>query len=173
MQSNHSLIQTQFEEIFREHWARINRLLVRLLDDEAEAEDLTLDVFIRLYNNASKWKDEINIGGWLTTTAVHLGLNAIRSRKRRQGYEFASGMQWLEENGQIRPLEEIIRQENCQQVRAALAKMDQRQAQLLLLRYSGYSYKEIAQLMGVASSSVGSLLTRAEKIFLEKMKQLE
>ncbi len=171
MQTNLSAVQDPFEEIFQEHWGRVIRLLVRLTGDEAEAEDIALEVFIRLYHQSFRWDREANIGGWLTTTAVHLGLNAIRSRKRRQGYEFASGLQALEETDPMNPLDELIQKESQQQVRAVLGQMDQRQAQILVLRYSGFSYKEIAEMVGVSASSVGSLLNRAEKVFLKRAKQ--
>jgi RNA polymerase sigma-70 factor (ECF subfamily) len=51
--------------------------------------------------------------------------------------------------------------------RQVLAKMNERQAQLLTLRYSGLSYKEIAGILGLSPTSIGPLLVRAEREFEE------
>ena len=62
-----------------------------------------------------------------------------------------------------RQLEEHIQQQI--EVRKALSILPPRSAQLLLLRYSGFSYAEIAAIMEVAPTSIGTLLARAEKEF--------
>jgi len=56
-------------------------------------------------------------------------------------------------------------------VREVLAEMDQRQAQLLLLRHSGVSYREIAAALDMAPTSVGTLLARAEREFEKRYRQ--
>ena len=48
-----------------------------------------------------------------------------------------------------------------------------RDREILLMRYSGFSYREIAEAVGVAASSIGTLLSRAERRFAEAVKQTE
>lgn len=154
----------EFEALFTEHWARVYRLLRRLVGDPAEAEDLALETFLRLYRRPQQ-EDGFNAGGWLYRVATNLGLHSIRSWKRRERYELTAGRYALEESQEQSPAEILARQEERQRVRLALARMDERRSQLLVLRHSGLSYKEIAGALGLAPASIGPLLVRAEREF--------
>src|SRR5512138_2568794 len=68
-----------FEDLFLEHWSRIYRLLVRLVGDPAEAEDLALETFLRLYRQPPQQGEGWNLRGWLNRVATNLGLHSIRS----------------------------------------------------------------------------------------------
>ncbi len=156
----------EFEALFTEHWAKIYRLLRRLVGDPAEAEDLALETFLRLSRRPhSQHEDGFNTGGWLYRVATNLGLHSIRSWKRRERYELTAGRYALEESEEGSPAEILARQEERQRVRLALARMDERRSQLLVLRHSGLSYKEIAEALGLAPASIGPLLVRAEREF--------
>src|SRR5262245_16984529 len=74
----------EFERLFIEHWASVYRVLHRLVGDPAEAEDLALEAFRRLYRETEKQTGDINVGGWLYRVATRLGLHSIRSWKRRE-----------------------------------------------------------------------------------------
>jgi RNA polymerase sigma factor (sigma-70 family) len=156
-----------FEELFLEHWAGICRLLGRLTGDPAEAEDLAMETFMRLYQRAPKEGKGSNLQGWLYRVATNLGLNSIRSYQRRQKYEQAAGKISLEDSPSDQPAEIFEGREAHQIARLALGKMKGKSAQLLTLRYSGLSYQEIAQSMSLASSSIGPLLLRAEREFAD------
>jgi RNA polymerase sigma-70 factor, ECF subfamily len=154
-----------FERLFLEHWPAVYRVVHRLVGDPAEAEDLALEAFLRLYRQSEKRMDGLNPGGWLYRVATHLGLNSIRRWKRREHYELTAGKYALEETAHSSPAEILARQEEQQQVRLALSRMNERQSQLLVLRYSGLSYKEIAEALDLAPASIGPLLVRAEREF--------
>jgi RNA polymerase sigma factor (sigma-70 family) len=156
-----------FETQFAEYWAYVYRILHRLVGDPAEAEDLALETFLRLYQRSPFKEDGFQLGGWLYRVATNLGLRSIRSYKRRERYEIEAGRFALEESPETRPavLHEQAEQQDL--ARQALAKMNERQAQLLTLRYSGLSYKEIAGILGLSPTSIGPLLVRAECEFEE------
>lgn len=158
-------ISTAFEALFREHWAHIYRLLNRLVGDPAEAEDLALETFMRLYQRNLLSENESNLGGWLHRVATNLGLHSIRSWKRRERYEMSAGKYALEETSEARPAEILAQEEERRLVRLALAQMNERQSGLLVMRYSGLSYKEIASALKLAPTSIGPLLVRAEREF--------
>jgi RNA polymerase sigma-70 factor (ECF subfamily) len=166
----------QFEALFREHWALVYRMVLRVVGDPDEAEDHALEVFWRLYRKLDRGSGgaEIrNLRGWLCRTATNSALNALRGQKRRAQYEAqAAAVERLENEG-TNPTEEIERVEDRMRVRSALAGMKPRDAQLLLLRYSGLTYKELAETLEVAPSSVGTMLARAEKSFEERYRRLE
>ena len=154
-----------FEALFMEHWAPVYRVLHRLVGDPLEAEDLALETFFRLYKRYPPRESEFNIGGWLYRVATNLGLHSIRSWKRREHYETKAGKFALEAAPEAHPAEILAKAEEQRIVRQALSKMNEQRSQLLVLRHSGMSYKEIAETLGLAPTSIGPLLLRAEREF--------
>ncbi|HEX8993072.1 MAG TPA: sigma-70 family RNA polymerase sigma factor [Anaerolineales bacterium] len=154
-----------FEKEFELHWAPIYRLLRRMVGDPAEAEDLALEAMYRLYQRRPDGESDVNIGGWLYRVATNLGLHSIRSFRRRQWHEITAGKGFFEETPEDRPAEVVASEDERRTVRTVLAEMNARQAQLLVLRYSGMAYKDIAAALNLSPSSIGPLLVRAEREF--------
>jgi len=148
-----------FESIFAEHYARVYGVLFRLVGDRAEAEDLALEAFWRLWERAAHWPE--NMGGWLYRVATNLGYNALRAGKRRAVYETDALLPEAPPNPELAAETAAERQ----RVRQVLEHLPARDAQLLILRHSGLAYKEIAAALQIAPASVGTLLARAEKEF--------
>lgn len=154
-----------FESLFHEYWNPICRLLTRLVSDPAEAEDLALEAFFRLYQRHPLPEAEFNTRGWLWRVATNLALQSIRSFRRREYYELSAGKGALEEAPENHPPEIWDEKEDRRFARLALAQMNPRQAELLTLRYSGMAYKEIAAALNLSPTSIGPLLLRAERDF--------
>jgi RNA polymerase sigma factor (sigma-70 family) len=154
-----------FEELFLEHWNPIHRLLWRITGDPAEAEDLAMETFFRFYRQPPKKGEGYNPGGWLYRVATNLALNSIRSRKRRQQYEMSAGKNSLEDPPESRPAQIFENNEDQRLTRLALSRMNPRRAELLVLRYSGMAYKDIAKALDLSPTSMGPLLLRAEREF--------
>ena len=163
----------QFETIFLENWPRIYGLLLRLVGDQAEAEDLALETFMRLSQRPPENNPALNLGGWLHRVAVNLGLNAMRNWQHRRQYEEKAGRLDLMEESNASPSEVFAAEEERRIARNVLAEMNPRQSQILILRYSGMAYKEIAAIMSLAPSSVGPLLVRAETEFEKRFRLSE
>lgn len=168
--------EAEFEQIFLTHYGRIVAVLFRVTGNRAQAEELAGDVFWKIYRQpqlSSKLADrEHNIGGWLYRVATRLGIDALRAAARRKHYEQAAGAaSYDSEMSSEDPLAEVIRDEKRQRVRAVLAAMKPVQAQLLLLRQSGLSYQELAEVFGVKASSIGTLLARAEADFEKRFRE--
>lgn len=161
-----------FEEHFEQHWAAVYRLLRRMLGDPAEAEDMALETFYRLYQRHPDERLNSNVGGWLYRVATNLGLHSIRSIKRRQLYELKAGKGILEEAPEDRPAEILAGEEERQMARRALAKLNAHQSELLVMRYSGMAYKEIAAALNLSPTSIGPLLIRAEREFEKRYRAL-
>lgn len=155
----------QFEEVFLAHWTQVVGLLTRLVGDPDEAEDLALETFIRFHDRYPEEITSQSLGGWLYRVATNLGLDAIRSWKRRERYEVESGKGYFSQNTPLNPAELLAAEEERRAVRKILSEMNPRMGQLLILRYSGLSYQEIAVVLAAAPTSIGPLLLRAEKEF--------
>jgi RNA polymerase sigma-70 factor (ECF subfamily) len=165
-----------FEAVFKEHWSLVYGVVVRVLGDPDDAEDLSLEIFYRLYRKFqcdAELAKIHNLRAWLYRTATNQALNGLRSRRRRAHYERQAGAHALAVNPVGNPVEEVERVEERSRVRAVLAEMKARDAQLLLLRHTGLSYAEVAEAVGVAPSSVGTLLARAESAFEKRYRELE
>ncbi len=154
-----------FETLFQEQWSQVYRIIFRLVGDHAEAEDLALEAFWRLYRAHGKDGELENPIGWLYRVAVNLGYNALRAFKRRGQYEEKAGVRILEDAPDGDPAAAIERSQEREQVRIVLAAMKPRSTKVLILRHSGCSYQEIAQVLQVSVGSVGTLLARAEREF--------
>src|SRR5688572_5607380 len=143
-----------FESLFSEHWVPIYRLLLRLVIDPAEAEDLALEAFFRLSQRRSTPEEEFNTRGWLHRVATNLALQSIRSFKRREHYEITAGKYALEQAAVDQPSEILAEKEDQRFARLALAQMNPRQSQLLVMRHSGMAYKDIASALNLSPTSI-------------------
>ncbi|HXN48422.1 MAG TPA: sigma-70 family RNA polymerase sigma factor [Bryobacteraceae bacterium] len=154
-----------FEAVFLEHYARLVAVVQRVLGDRAQAEEIASDAFLKLYRQPSAPDGYQNLGGWLYRTASRLGIDALRAGNRRRQRDPEAGERLAESGAAAGPLEDVLRRERAKNVRAALATLKPAQAQILTLRASGLSYREVAEAMGVKSTSVGQSLARAEAAF--------
>lgn len=155
-----------FETLFQRHYDRVYGILFRLVGERGEAEDLAQEVFLRLNDHARRRNHDDSVGAWLYRVATNLGYNALRDRRRR----------WQRDVNLVPPEAgdaeaEVARREERRAVRAALARLSERQAQLLILRQMEFSYAECAAIVGVAPASVGALLARAARAFREAYEQ--
>jgi len=152
----------QFVDLYDTHFARVFRCLDRLSGDPALAADLAQETFVRLYKRGSA-PDEP--AAWLITVALNLLRNAKSTEARRfRLLTPARGAAALADPP-ADPGETLEAAEAGTRVRAALARLDERDRQLLMLRAEGYRYHELAAALGLNSASVGVLLARAKRAF--------
>ena len=163
-----------FETLFYRHYDRVYGLLFRLVGNRAEAEDLAQEVFVKLYQHTSRRRllrpaRKQNISAWLYRVATNTGYDALKIRKRRWRRDT---LLVPDPQGSPGAEQAVAEQEEQARVRAALARLPQRQAQLLLMRQMGFSYAECAAACDVAPGSVGTLLSRAAKAFRKEYESI-
>lgn len=149
-----------FEATFRLYYARVARLIARVVRDPSRAEELAVEVFWTLARNPKAQGDRV--GGWLYRSAVRAGLYELRRQARRERFAHL-----LRRDHERPPDPEQLHAaaEEQRQVRDVLARLDKRQAELVLLRSSGLSYEELAAALNLNPASVGTLLSRAQQAF--------
>lgn len=162
----------EFKQVFLENYSRIVAVLMRLLGDPMRAEEAANDAFLKLYQQPGLREGNANISGWLYRTATNLGIDGLRSSARRGRYEEAAGSDRQRNSSPDGPLDNLIVEERRSRVRAVLACIKPTPAQLLILRASGLSYKELAAILNVKQSGVGTMLNRAEAEFRQCYLQL-
>jgi RNA polymerase sigma factor (sigma-70 family) len=149
------------EALFRMHYARISRLIGRVVRDRGRAEELAVEVFLKLWRHG---REIDRVEGWLCRVAARTAIDEIRRRARRARYERL--LAWMDAEKAPATPEELHRSnEQQERVRTVLGAVTARQAELLLLRGSGFSYGELAIALGVNPASVGVLLSRAQEAF--------
>ena len=147
------------ETIFKAHYGRICRVIAGVLKDPARAEELAVEVFL-------KWSKTPNAQGsgaeaWMYRAAVRRALDEIRHQERRRRYERI--VEFVRRAPS--PHAQLEAREETRNVRIVLTRLPERQAALLLLRSHGFSYQELAAALDLNSSSVGTLLARAQQAF--------
>ncbi|MCI3923788.1 sigma-70 family RNA polymerase sigma factor [Paenibacillus sp. TRM 82003] len=149
-----------YRSLFYTHCPSVHRKLSALLRDEAAAEDLAQEVFLRLYRHPPERPEAV--GAWLHRVLTRLAYDAIdRSRRERRLLE-KQGRELLAEEGRANAVDdELQRRLTREEVRAWLEALPERDRQVLLLRYSGFSYAEIAERLQVHPPLVSSLVLRA------------
>jgi len=161
--------KTAFEALMRHYYPRILNFIYRFVGNQSTAEDLTQEVFIRVYNNARKYRPKSGFQTWIYTIAKNVALNDLR-RSRRLAYSLddpADGddqkfHRETEALTVMSPDEKIIQKEKAGQIRAAISKLPENQrVALILRRYEEFSYAEIAATLNVSDKAVKSLLSRA------------
>jgi RNA polymerase sigma factor (sigma-70 family) len=158
----------EFEVLFKNYYPLVYRRLYYLLGERAAAEDLTQEVFLKLYRQPPQ--DKNNLGGWLLRTAANLAYNRLRDEERRRRREEG---QFRVEAGVIFLEEAFIRSQEARQVHQCLAQLPPRDSICLLLKNAGYSYTEIAAAIQVDKNSVGTILARARRRFADLYSKLE
>ncbi len=143
-----------FERLFQAEYQRVVSIAYRILGDAAEAEDVAQDVFYDFHRRHAP--DAPYAAPWLHKAAAHTAYNAAKSRARRERPVDVAADSAADPE---RALEQVEAQ---REVRAAMSRLPERSASILMLRYGGLSYAEVAEALGVGVNQVGTLLNRAE-----------
>ena len=147
-----------FGRVFHMHYSRIARVIARIVTDPGRAEELAADVFWKFLDNSSAYESP---GGWLYRTAVRKALDELRRQQRRQKFERLLMLPRTSPS----PEQVHAARQDSDQVRVVLAALKSRDSELLVLRSEGLSYQEVAAILRLNETSMGTLLRRAQEAF--------
>ncbi len=173
-------VQGAFEVLVERYQHRLVGVMVHLVGRVEEAEDLTQEVFLRIYRARKGYRPRAKFSTWLFTIANNLALNHLRGKGR--GPAMAAGGDGASASGESRPLQERVparegtpsaqmRQvELSEVIREALDVLGEDQKMAVLLnKFEDMSYAEIAEVMGRSEAAVKSLLARARTHLRERL----
>lgn len=155
--------ENAFTELVNRHRDAVVNLAYRYLGNRTDAEDLAQEVFLKVHRARSRYEPAAKFTTWLYRVAANACLNEVRDRRRRP--TFAAGeLDDPPAEGAASPVEEAERGELRERVRAALAELPERQRLALLLnKFHGLGYEEMADSLGMSVPAVKSLLVRARE----------
>jgi RNA polymerase sigma-70 factor (ECF subfamily) len=131
-----------------------------------EAQDVAQDAFLSLHRHLSAGGSQENIRGWLFRVAHNQARNHQASYHRRFGdpLEPAAGLLLNEAT----PERALLEKEKFQRLGAAIRTLANSERECLLLRASGLRYREIGEVLGIATSTVADTVDRAIRKLAEK-----
>ena len=163
-----------FEELVTRYQGRLLTVLRHLVSSPELAEDLAQEVFLRVYRARKTYQPGAKFATWLYTIANHVAANALRSQSRRHERTLQP-----RDSGPLgaRPLDKIVAASSSQMparqldklemreiVRMSLDSLNERQrVAILLSKFEGMSYGDIAEVMELSPQAIKSLLSRARE----------
>ena len=154
-----------FDEAFTLHHRAVFRTARAIVRDSAMAEDVTQEVFLRLYRNLDATPGEELLRAWLLRVALNVARNTLRGQSRSLArdseYQKAATADWFA----AAPEDDYERRLAIEDARRALDKIKEPMRSCLLLKQQGLSYREIATTLSVKETNVGSLVARGRKVF--------
>lgn len=140
--------------------------LVYMTRDASLAEDLSQEVFLRMFLHLGKFREESSVRTW----ALSIARNVFLSYAKRRQPMLLEEQEWevLPDTGGSRPEEEAMKRERAVAVRRCLMCLSEQERTVLLLRdFQELSYEEIGKVMGLKSEVVKSRIYRARQKFKE------
>ncbi len=161
-----------FEELVARYQGRLVMVLQHLVSSPDLAEDLAQEVFLRVYRARKSYQPGAKFSTWLFTIANRAAANALRNQSRRHEVTFparTSGsvampslVHALQVSSGQMPARQLVNREMREIVRMALESLNERQRMAVLLsKFEGMSYTEIAEAMELSPQAIKSLLSRA------------
>lgn len=158
------LSHDRFVELFDAHFPSLYRYLDRLSGEPELAADLAQEAFVRLYKRGSPPECP---EAWLVTVATNLFRNERTTRARRLRLLTPERSEHVLSDPLPSPLRTADAVETRESVRRAMDRLPERERRMLLLRAEGFRYRDIAVALELEETSVGTLLARAKRAFLE------
>jgi RNA polymerase sigma-70 factor (ECF subfamily) len=149
-------------DLYREFAPAIFRFCRRAMPTREDAEDATMEIFMKLRDKLEQYDQTRSFTAWLYKVSANHCWDILRRRKLRQDKETEDVTEMPLECPEPNQLEKLIEERTSEEVRKALSKLGARARMALAMRYySDMSYDEIADALGVRRAFVGVVLLRA------------
>lgn len=160
-----------YRELVEKYQSRIYAMICGMVRDREEAHDLTQDAFVKAFKNLDRFRLEASFYTWLYRIASNVSIDWLRKQKRRKHDEFDESKAARDSTGMIDPIyqkqspgKELERSQLKDRIFDAMETLSPEHRQIVLLReVEGYSYSEIAEVMGIPEGTVMSRLFYARR----------
>jgi RNA polymerase sigma-70 factor, ECF subfamily len=160
--------EESFAELLQKYRTPLVNFLCRMVREQAAAEDLAQEAFLRVYRARKEYSPSAKFTTWLFRIATNLALNAIRDGRHRQMQVSIDTTRDEDEPvieiaaREARADERLIEEERNRMIRGAILALPEKQrAAVILHKYQEMEYAEIGKILGCSESALKSLLFRA------------
>jgi RNA polymerase sigma-70 factor, ECF subfamily len=166
-----------FETLVTRHQHSVIGTAAKMLGGSADADDIGQQVFVRVWKHAARYQPSAKFTTWLMTITRNLVFNELRRRRRSQQVSMDADEgdtirhQFVDEQA-VAPSEEILDSELQEAIDAAIASLPETQRLAIVLRrYEGMPYEEIAEVLKTSVPAVKSILFRARAELKARLKK--
>ena len=166
---------TSFALLLERHRGPVVNFLYRMVQNQAVSEELAQEVFLRVYRSRETYEPTAKFTTWLFRIATHVALNSIRDRKKEKGHEsldeaMPDGLERQVPDRQPTVEQEMVREVKLREVRQAIEALPAKQrAAVLMHKYEGLDYAQIAAVLSCSESATKSLLFRAYEALRDRL----
>ncbi len=161
-----------WDEIIARYGERIYNLAYRFTGNNGEAEELTQDIFLKLYSNLGRYRGDVPLVAWSLRLSRNLCIDHFRHHRLRQQSEVVSEDILQHLPGTDDPHQQSWLRERRQLVHRTLAQMPEDQATVVLLRdLQGMTYEEVSVFLDLPVGTVKSRLNRARRELIQRLKE--
>jgi len=164
--------ERSFGVLLEKHRNPVIHFVYRMVQDMAVSEELSQEVFLRVYRSRETYEPTAKFTTWLFRIATHLALNWLRDGKNERGHQRLDAPRDSEKDGDLPAREVSDRRPSVEQrmvyeirlreIRDAIALLPEKQrAAVLMHKYEEMDYSQIASVLECSESAVKSLLFRA------------
>jgi RNA polymerase sigma-70 factor (ECF subfamily) len=159
-----------FDELVDRNTHKVHALVYRFLGDPDQVEDLTQEVFLRIYRTAQRYKPRAKFSTWLYRIVANLSFNVLRRRKRSHTVRLEVGSEddnesysWEIADERLEtPQAGLDSEELGRKVSEAVSELPENQRVAIVLnKFENKSYEEISEVLDISTMAVKSLLSRA------------
>ncbi|MFQ6067456.1 MAG: sigma-70 family RNA polymerase sigma factor [bacterium] len=171
-----------FEMIMQKYQKSVLNVIYRLVGDQDRAEDLTQEVFVKVYRFGKRYKPKTRFSHWLYRIAINLSLNDLRQKRKYQVISLNSPLSFVPDDGKVAelvdqliaptptPVEILQRRDLNGFIKKAVDSLCQSQKTMIILReYESLSYREMAKVLNCSIKSIEACLYRARQNLKEKL----
>lgn len=166
-----------FEQLVVRYQTQVYNLAYRMVNQEADAQDLAQEAFIRAWRALSSFQFSSQFSTWLYRLTTNICIDFLRAQKRNKTVSMTvlqdeEAQQWDMEDAAPLPEEQMIDREQHDAMEQAIAELDEEYREVLILRVvNECSYQQIAQVLDIREGTVKSRLSRAREQLRKKLSQ--
>ena len=160
-----------WDEIIALYGTRIFNLALQFTRERAAAEDLTQDIFLRLFKNLAKYRGDVPLAAWTLRLSRNLCIDQYRSARRERESTFLPPEALDSVSSSSDPAADAQRRELLQQIDEILPELGEDMALVLTLRdLQGLSYSEISALLDLPIGTLKSRLSRGRRQLIARLR---
>jgi RNA polymerase sigma-70 factor (ECF subfamily) len=167
-----------FAVLLDKHRSSVIHFLYRMVQNQAVAEELGQEVFLRVYRSRGTYEPTAKFTTWLFRIATHLALNSLRdgrNERLQERLDSDSGEPAARQLSDNRPSAEavMVNEVRVEEIRQAVADLPEKQrAAVLMHKYQEMEYSQIAKALNCSESALKSLLFRAYETLRARLAHL-